>query len=729
MTIFIDNVTPISATWLNQVDNKLLELVSVKDFKAAGDGVTDDTLAIQSAIDSLKNSGGVIRFPRGHYKVLSALTLYSNIYLVGDGVDVSTLDYSSQTSGNWLNIAGSVGAETPISIALNQSDTSLSTITATIAAVEDDWLLTSQRNALSADAGDWQLGVGTGSIVASYFSEVLTVTSITNSTTFTFNPPLLFPGYRPDNTLETDSNARPAATVRKVTWMKNVKVSGLTFIAGTGTNAINFQWAKHCSVEDCKFVMGAQIGTPIQFTQSYLCKSIRCRAVHLAAAGTITNNFSFTTFKAISSWNCGFVECESTNGSQCFDVSYNGYANPSVGSYMVGCRSINAQYNAATTHSGSYGTQIVNNQFIGCKGGISIRSRASIATGNIITGPGRTGSNYGIFSSDGWSQDSIISENVVENFADGLRYGDYSSVGRGLINGRVLFANNVVKGCYRGIYLSHDSTWLTSAYCNVTVRGNKIVSPDTYGIYLSSYLNGVVIDGNEVIGPFLSNTATSYALYHADNSVDCVWSANRMVDIGANVNAMRFTAITDTTTFPAVTWPHAGTESRYNRVLGAATGGTTLRETTLIKDRVRSWTSDSKTVAGWENSGGAVLSVTTDNASVGGIYIGNATSQKQAGLEYNNASNLMTIRTSGGYQIAMSSAYFRPYADNVLTCGNVSNRWANMYSRNVTLSPPAAVTSPTNNGEMTFEFTNDTTIKIKAKGSDGIVRSTSLTLA
>lgn len=53
------------------VQDKLREVVSVKDFGAVGDGVTDDTAAIQAAIDS----GLDIKFPDGTYLVTSQLTI------------------------------------------------------------------------------------------------------------------------------------------------------------------------------------------------------------------------------------------------------------------------------------------------------------------------------------------------------------------------------------------------------------------------------------------------------------------------------------------------------------------------------------------------------------------------------------------------------------------------------------------------------------------------------
>jgi hypothetical protein len=64
--------------------NDRLHMTSVLEFGALGDAVSDDTAAIQAAIDSLGDTGGAVFFPRGNYVITSALTVRSSIDLVGD---------------------------------------------------------------------------------------------------------------------------------------------------------------------------------------------------------------------------------------------------------------------------------------------------------------------------------------------------------------------------------------------------------------------------------------------------------------------------------------------------------------------------------------------------------------------------------------------------------------------------------------------------------------------
>ena len=74
---------------------KLRESVSVKDFGAVGDGVTDDTATIQAAVDAtVAAGGGELIFPAGTY-LISTITLSTALKIVGAGNAVTTIKSST----------------------------------------------------------------------------------------------------------------------------------------------------------------------------------------------------------------------------------------------------------------------------------------------------------------------------------------------------------------------------------------------------------------------------------------------------------------------------------------------------------------------------------------------------------------------------------------------------------------------------------------------------------
>jgi hypothetical protein len=87
---------PFTGGVATNVEAKLSEYVSVKDFGAVGDGVVDDTAAIQSAL----NNKGNIYIPAGTYKITSTITLYGDTAIFGDGPGVSIIKAFGITTGN-----------------------------------------------------------------------------------------------------------------------------------------------------------------------------------------------------------------------------------------------------------------------------------------------------------------------------------------------------------------------------------------------------------------------------------------------------------------------------------------------------------------------------------------------------------------------------------------------------------------------------------------------------
>jgi hypothetical protein len=98
----LDNITNTSTTYVYK--GTFSDVVSkgpiadVRAFGAVGDGVADDTAAIQAAIDSFSSGGGVVYFPKGTYLVTSTLTVSQNrMSLVGDGQWVSVIRFNPTT--------------------------------------------------------------------------------------------------------------------------------------------------------------------------------------------------------------------------------------------------------------------------------------------------------------------------------------------------------------------------------------------------------------------------------------------------------------------------------------------------------------------------------------------------------------------------------------------------------------------------------------------------------
>lgn len=80
---FIPRQTLITSSWLNEVDEAIY---GVKSFGAIGDGVTDDTAAIQAAIDKAELTGGIVFFPRGTYLTSAELVVDKpGVSLRGEG--------------------------------------------------------------------------------------------------------------------------------------------------------------------------------------------------------------------------------------------------------------------------------------------------------------------------------------------------------------------------------------------------------------------------------------------------------------------------------------------------------------------------------------------------------------------------------------------------------------------------------------------------------------------
>lgn len=97
---------------LRVMDSALLasaSTVGVTAFGAVGDGETDDTNAIQAAIDAVPAEGGDVYFPAGNYVVNGTVTIIDreNLRLVGQGPSFYPYGFLDNKGTTWLRTSGS----------------------------------------------------------------------------------------------------------------------------------------------------------------------------------------------------------------------------------------------------------------------------------------------------------------------------------------------------------------------------------------------------------------------------------------------------------------------------------------------------------------------------------------------------------------------------------------------------------------------------------------------
>jgi len=143
------------------VQAKLRQTVSVQDFGAVGDGTTDDTLAIQAAINALSASGvgGTVLLPAGAYKISLNLDITwpnstdqnapGRITLKGEGADLTYIyDYRSDAAaatGGAINIDFTTGYNNKF-----------------FTMYFGEFSIIKKVNATTYSSGSYTIGVGTG---------------------------------------------------------------------------------------------------------------------------------------------------------------------------------------------------------------------------------------------------------------------------------------------------------------------------------------------------------------------------------------------------------------------------------------------------------------------------------------------------------------------------------------------------------------------------------------
>lgn len=223
----------------NKIATNLNEMYNVKDFNAKGDGVTDDTTAIQNAVNACSEAGGGIVFiPAGKYYISTTITIPSGVYIAGAGIDVTTIDQKDKQT-----VPAFATAVPTITQLVQANDVNIGDTTNTIANTAQSGDFIAYRSNLRFTS-EWD----GGSAIRSYYTsgEIFKVRSAT-STSVTFTEPA-----------HLSLPKANVTTVELFTPTRNIGVSNMTITRNIDTTSqsvsVYVRYCDHAIIQNVKSV-------------------------------------------------------------------------------------------------------------------------------------------------------------------------------------------------------------------------------------------------------------------------------------------------------------------------------------------------------------------------------------------------------------------------------------------------------------------------------------------
>lgn len=519
-----DHLYPGHVNELREQFNKLF--YDVKSLGAVGDGVTDDTSAIQGALDDLNSEGGgTLFFPEGTYKISDTLDLYSNILIKGVPRH-STIDFSSYdgSSGNFyaLQAEGSLGSEILLTSNASERDSSLSLNTSGLSA-KDYLLLYSDTRRVS-----------TSPIYAGEFVRIEEITDGSNLSIY--------------NDLCDDYTTADNAGVKKASFKENIAIEGIDFEgptdAGIFTVGIYLLYCRNVKVRDCLFNSCNYKG--IRAKWSIECSVLDSKFLDIIGTGlgygvgleaasqdwVINNNISNNTKN--------FVSIGSNNDDRGLTRRVHASGNVVTNSWG----------SAFDSHDNADDINYSNNTISGYRG-FNLRCRNVNITGNIVDCY-YMGMIYQPLTN--LKVNSVISNNIFRGGTDGGIHVFQSTDDYGDIESLVINGNVVSENGDRSIWVV--ATGNLGPATNIVISNNTLTAPSgTGGIRITS-VTGAVISGNSIE----TSGDSASAIYLSSANLGTV-VANNYITSGSSTGTqgIRLAGATDT-------------QIVGNMVTGAATG-------------------------------------------------------------------------------------------------------------------------------------------------------------
>lgn len=157
-SIYINNGTLIG-TASYALNAKSNNVYNVKDYGAVGDGTTNDTTAIQTAINAVKVAGfGTVYFPDGTFVITGSLTIPSNpqcdISLEGEGSNITIIKQTSNANAIYFDMNDGSGWANDYQVAIKSLAFKTSGQASTAIHVTYGTLQYSQHSNISVDIND-----------------------------------------------------------------------------------------------------------------------------------------------------------------------------------------------------------------------------------------------------------------------------------------------------------------------------------------------------------------------------------------------------------------------------------------------------------------------------------------------------------------------------------------------------------------------------------------------
>jgi hypothetical protein len=460
------------------VHQKLQESVSVKDFGAIGDGVTDDTAAIQAALTAGENS--VVYFPSGIYRCTATLNVSNNSTLSGYS---AILDYSSApTFAARVRIDGSIGST--VSLTTNLTANSISFDVASVSGLAQNDLILISSTAQYAVSGQ---NIGELALIRNIVGNTITLESPVNNVFFTADSAVIQKITPKDNVNifgltilgkgSSSSGGVPITTGEigfRPTYCKNLIVKDCTIkycdthgirISNCFAPKIQNNYILHDNVEGNPQIVGAVL-QPIQYGISLL--NATCSS--LISGNTVING------------KHGIVWTEDGTGGGYNDIIDNNYIE---GTWAAGI----------STHESNFFFNVSNNTLKGCTAGINIRVRTGIVSNNIIHS---STTYYSTISEQGGIELTLKARNlkISDNFIFGYRFGiRVTSYDSSQVASDMCISNNFFDT------ISQRAIWFNQPQNNDPIE-NTVIENNTFkntvgdNIFLDGNFINAVVKGN-----------------------------------------------------------------------------------------------------------------------------------------------------------------------------------------------------------------------------------------